>query len=107
VTDAAGHPAVVVPVAPRGSGDGRVRLLGVHPDSPYVARLAQESPRPATLGAGVGEPVAWRRRAPRPASRDRMVHSDDGVHLTTETQVPDVLAADDLLAQEAFARQPG
>jgi hypothetical protein len=36
-----------------------------------------------------------------------MVHSDDGVHLTTETQVPDVLAADDLLAQEAFARQPG
>ena len=28
VTDSAGLPAVVVPVSPRGSGDGRVRLMG-------------------------------------------------------------------------------
>ena len=87
VTDPAGHPAVVVPVGPRGSGDGRVRLLGVHPDSPYVARLARPSRRPARL--------------------ERVVHSDDGVHLDTETQASDVLAADDPLAREAFARQPG
>jgi hypothetical protein len=39
VTDPQGHPAVVVPVAPRGSGDGRVRLLAAHPGSRYANRL--------------------------------------------------------------------
>jgi hypothetical protein len=39
VTDSDGHPAAVVPVSPRGSGDGRVRLLAVHPGSPYTDRL--------------------------------------------------------------------
>ena len=39
VTDSAGLPAAVVPVSPRGSGDGRVRILAAHPDSVYVRRL--------------------------------------------------------------------
>jgi hypothetical protein len=49
VTDSDGSPAAVLPVAPRGSGDGRVRLLAVHPGSPYAHRLAAAHP---TLGAG-------------------------------------------------------
>lgn len=39
VQDPDGHSAAVVPVAPRGSGDGRVRLLAVHPGSAYSQRL--------------------------------------------------------------------
>jgi hypothetical protein len=39
VTDAQGLPAVVVPMAPRGSGDGRVRLIAASPDSQYAPRL--------------------------------------------------------------------
>jgi hypothetical protein len=41
VTDPEGLPAVVVPVARRGSGDGRVRLIAAHPDSRYVRRLVE------------------------------------------------------------------
>ena len=33
VQDSEGHPAAVVPVAPRGSGDGRVAVLWAHPGS--------------------------------------------------------------------------
>lgn len=36
VTDDEGHPAAVVPVAPRGTGDGRVHVLWTHPASMSV-----------------------------------------------------------------------
>jgi hypothetical protein len=48
VTDSKGNPAAVLPVAPRGAGDGRVRLLAVHPGSPYASRLEHGHP---ALGA--------------------------------------------------------
>jgi hypothetical protein len=79
VTDGSGLPAVVVPVSPRGSGDGRVRLLGVHPDSDYVPRLTG----------------ARRRRAGRPAG---------GVAVAPAADL-DLLDAGDPLARQAFARQ--
>jgi hypothetical protein len=47
VTDPDGHPAAVVPVAPRGSGDGRVRLLAVHPGSSYTSGLGSRGVRAA------------------------------------------------------------
>jgi hypothetical protein len=49
VTDPEGNPAAVLPVAPRGSGDGRVRLLAVHPGSPYAHKLSDAH---LALGAG-------------------------------------------------------
>lgn len=48
VTDPEGFAAAVLPVAPRGSGDGRVRLIAAHPNSRYMARLVSTAP---TLGA--------------------------------------------------------
>lgn len=39
VTDPEGYAAAVLPVAPRGSGDARVRLLAAHPNSRYIERL--------------------------------------------------------------------
>lgn len=78
VTDAAGLPAVVVPMSPRGSGDGRVRLIGVHPDSDYVPRLV-----PA--------------RVRSPAHGDGRAGAAGGDS--------DVLSAEDALARQAFAHQ--
>jgi Family of unknown function (DUF6424) len=52
VTDSAGLPAVVVPVSPRGSGDGRVRLLAAHVDSAYFRKLASPpAPAPSSMKA--------------------------------------------------------
>jgi hypothetical protein len=51
VTDDQHLPAVVVPTAPRGTGDGRVRLLGAHPDSRYVKRLLAQEERTAVTAA--------------------------------------------------------
>ena len=81
VTDSAGLPAAVVPVSPRGSGDGRVRLLAAHADSAYFRRLANP-PAPAPGPSGQPGPAA----APPAGQRD-------------------ILAADDPLAQQAFAAQ--
>ena len=78
VTDTDGHPAVVVPVAPRGSGDGRVRLLAAHPNSPYAHRLL------GTRGTDTAQ-------SPLPT--------------VAQQAGADVLADDDPLARQAFARQ--
>jgi hypothetical protein len=96
VTDPAGLPAVVVPVGARGSGDARVRLLAAHPDSVYIHHLSgsgappagHEEGRSATGGISPGPTLA----APQAALSD------------AEAQ-PDILPADDLLAQQAFADQ--
>ena len=87
VTDSAGRPAVVVPVSPRGSGDGRVRLLAAHADSEYFRRLAgphAHGPAPSGPGTQAAAPAAGPAAAGGP---------------------PDVLAADDPLARQAFAAQ--
>ncbi|TSB32716.1 DUF6424 family protein [Streptomyces sp. NBC_01525] len=78
VTDDSGLPAAVVPISPRGSGDGRVRLLAAHPSSPYAKRLT--SPGPAEPSARTEEALA--------SGEER-----------------NVLPADDLLAQQAFRKQ--
>ncbi|MDQ1663251.1 MAG: hypothetical protein QOJ68_3231 [Blastococcus sp.] len=91
VTDPEGLPAVVVPVARRGSGDGRVRLIAAHPDSRYVRKLIDvDAVRHAD---DVEEMVA---SAGTRRSHTAVLTDDD----------PDVLADTDPLAQEAFARQP-
>jgi hypothetical protein len=93
VTDSAGRPAVVVPVSPRGSGDGRVRLLAAHADSEYFHRLAgQHAPGPAPSGA-----------APSGAGTQAAAAPPAGPAVAGGP--PDVLAADDPLAQQAFAAQ--
>jgi len=72
---------VVVPVSPRGSGDGRVRLLAAHADSEYFHRLAgPHALGPAPSGTAPAGPAG-------------------------AVGQPDVLAADDPLAQQAFAAQ--
>jgi hypothetical protein len=81
VTDPDGLPAVVVPVAPPGSGDSRVRLLAVHPRSRYAARLM-----PAASGTAA---------AKTPRARLAAAPSGDRT----------ILAADDVLSQQAYARQ--
>ncbi len=81
VTDPAGLPAVVVPVSPRGSGDGRVRLLGVHPDSSYVRRLLPAR-QPARVSAAA-----------------------EGTTAETPGAAADLLDPDDPLARQAFAHQ--
>jgi regulator of extracellular matrix RemA (YlzA/DUF370 family) len=91
VTDPEGLPAVVVPVARRGSGDGRVRLIAAHPDSRYVQRLVEvDAVRHAEDGDTLIAAAGGRR------TRTALLTDDD----------PDVLADTDPLAQEAFARQP-
>ncbi|WP_405717741.1 DUF6424 family protein [Streptomyces sp. NBC_01537] len=45
VTDERGLPVVVVPLAPRGSGDGRVRVLAAHAASSYAERLVSPMAR--------------------------------------------------------------
>jgi hypothetical protein len=91
VTDADGLPAVVVPVGPRGSGDGRVRLIAAHPDSRYVQKLIEVD---AVRHAGdVDGNVASAGTRPM---RTALLTADDA----------DVLADSDPLAQKAFARQP-
>jgi hypothetical protein len=94
VTDPAGLPAVVVPVAPRGSGDGRVRLLAAHPRSSYIHRLAGPgSPvrqaAPAAAATGLGPDADAAEIAPGQVAGDQ----------------PDILPAEDPLARKAFAGQ--
>ncbi len=94
VTDPAGLPAVVVPVAPRGSGDGRVRLLAAHPRSSYIHRLA-----------GSGSPV---HPATSTAAATRLTpHADVTENAPDEVtgDQPDILPAEDPLAREAFTNQ--
>jgi Family of unknown function (DUF6424) len=86
VTDAAGLPAVVVPVSPRGNGDGRVRLLAAHPDSPYAHRLLH--------GPHTGQVVATRHPA-----------AGGPPHPRPPEDAGDLLAPDDPLALLAFAEQ--
>lgn len=90
VTDSAGRPAVVVPVSPRGSGDGRVRLLAAHVDSEYFHRLANP---PASAPAPAGAPAHAETVTAPPAGQ-----ASDG-------EQPDILPSDDPLAQQAFAAQ--
>jgi hypothetical protein len=91
VTDPQGFPAVVVPVARRGSGDGRVRLIAAHPGSRYVRKLIEvEEARHAGDVDGIA------------ASSGRR---PDRTALMTDADA-DVLPDTDPLAQEAFARQP-
>jgi hypothetical protein len=86
VSDPAGLPAVVVPVSPRGSGDGRVRLLAAHPRSSYIHRLS-----------GPGSPV----HPAAPPTATAHLAADAG----PASAAPDILAADDPLARTAFAGQ--
>jgi hypothetical protein len=97
VNDPAGLPAVVVPVAPRGSGDGRVRLLAAHPRSSYIHRLAGPgSPvHPATAG------TAAPRLAPDAGAAGAAGNAPDKI----AGDQPDILPADDPLARKAFTRQ--
>lgn len=90
VTDSAGRPAVVVPVSPRGSGDGRVRLLAAHVDSEYFHRLANP-PAPALALAGAAAHTET-------VTAPRAGQVSDG-------EQPDILPSDDPLAQQAFAAQ--
>jgi hypothetical protein len=97
VNDPAGPPAVVVPVAPRGSGDGRVRLLAAHPRSTYIHRLA-----------GPGSPVhpaasaaAATRLAPDAGPAGAAGNAPDKI----AGDQPDILPAEDPLARKAFTRQ--
>jgi uncharacterized protein DUF6424 len=54
VTDSEGHPAAVVPVAPRGAGDGRLHVLYTHPGSALHAehQAAAMAGQPHILHAG-------------------------------------------------------
>jgi hypothetical protein len=91
VTDPDGLPVVVVPVARRGSGDGRVRLIAAHPDSRYVRKLIEvEEARHLGDVDGIAAAVGTRR------TRTALMTDADA----------DVLPESDPLAQEAFARQP-
>lgn len=85
-------PAVVVPVSPRGSGDGRVRLIAAHPESSYIHRLAGSgSPRhPQAAPAADGM-----RLAPDAGAAGNAPDTDAG-------DQPDILPAEDPLAREAF-----
>jgi hypothetical protein len=86
VTDPDGLPAVVVPVAPPGSGDSRVRLLAVHPHSAYAARLIPAaSSRSEEFAAAASRPAGPAAAAPE---GDRSI-----------------LDPDDVLSQQAYARQ--
>lgn len=79
VRDPAGLPAVVVPVSPRGKGDGRVRLLAAHPDSVYIERL---------IGPDAGHQ-----------------HGINESFLAAAENHADILAGTDPLARQAFAGQ--
>jgi hypothetical protein len=96
VTDSVGLPAVVVPVRPRGSGDARVRLLAAHPASVYIHRLSGSGAPPT--GHAEGRPVTEGISPDLTAAAPQTASSDTGGQ-------PDILAADDPLAQQAFARQ--
>lgn len=105
VTDPAGLPAVVVPVAPRGSGDGRVRLLAISPVSEYATLLAA----PTGLGDGA-EPRAGHGVAPHEAGAFSLDEDGHPRALSAgesedRRRVPPILPADDPLAREAFSRQ--
>lgn len=82
VLDPTGHPAVVVPVAPRGSGDGRVQLLAAHAGSDYAHQLL---------------------------TRTHAVMEVDGADRSVagaeQAGAAVILPADDPLARQAFARQ--
>jgi hypothetical protein len=80
VKDPDGLPAVVVPVSPRGAGDGRVRLLAANPSSVYVDRLQAKRRADPRSGLRVSRPIGF----------------EEG---------PDVLDAADPLAIQAFRRQ--
>ena len=89
VTDPEGLPAAVVPVAPRGSGNGQVRLLAVHPSSRYVRHLL---PPGGTVETAV--PDARHGSGFVPTGRPEAGPAD-----------PALLAADDPLARAAFVNQ--
>jgi hypothetical protein len=78
---------IVVPVSPRGSGDGRVRLLAAHVASRYIRRLAPGE-GPAADQADSGGAAGLGAGAAGAAGRQS-----------------DVLPADDPLARKAFAAQ--
>lgn len=80
VRDEEGQPTAVAPVGPRGSGDGRVRVLFATPGTRLEARLAAATPPPDD------------RRGLLAPSRD-----DESEGL--------ILPADDPLARQAFRKQ--
>jgi hypothetical protein len=93
VTDDQGLSAAVVPVAPRGSGDGRVRLLAAHTASRYISRLQEMTP--------TGEPSGAADAAAGGADEE----APDDAGLAAGAEDPDVLPDDDPLAVQAFAGQ--
>jgi hypothetical protein len=96
VTDSAGLPAVVVPVGARGSGDARVRLLAAHPDSVYVHHLTGPGAPPAAHEEG--------RTATGETTPDLLAAAPQAASSGAGEQ-PDILPANDPLAQQAFADQ--
>jgi hypothetical protein len=86
VQDSTGNPAAVVPVASRGSGDGRVRVLYATPGTPLAEELAKTAaPTPAEGLVGDIDPDA----VAEPLSQGLILNEDS------------------LLAQQAFSKQPG
>lgn len=81
MTDPAGLPAAVVPVAPRGSGNWHVRVIAAHPQSAYANRLAP--PDHVSSTADHSQTLLARGR---PSG-------------------PDVLGRNDYLTRQAFAAQ--
>ncbi|GHC60312.1 DUF6424 family protein [Streptomyces cinnamoneus] len=80
VADEQGLPVAVVPLSPRGSGDGRVRVLAAHAGSPYAARL---------VGAGA----------------EAHVGAAELVEARGAEWDSTILPPDDRLAREAFRHQ--
>jgi hypothetical protein len=105
VTDADGLPAVVVPVAPRGSGDGRVRLLAVSPESEYAALLDAPTHPDDDVHPTADDAFAQGDADAIPLDQDE---HDDGLQARPSAdrgRGDPILPADDLLAREAFSKQ--
>ncbi len=71
VTGPAGRPAVVVPVAPQGSGDGRVLLLAGQPGSIYADRLLHSSTASQHISTELPTGPTTQCPSPRPPRRGR------------------------------------
>jgi len=85
VQDTTGSPTAVVPVANRGSGDGRVRVLYATPGTPLAEKLSQTAP-PAAAGEAIAPEI------------------DSGV-IAEPMKEGLILDENDLIARRAFSKQ--
>jgi hypothetical protein len=89
-----GGVAAVVPVAPRGSGDGRTRLL--------FAAVPPETSAPELLARLTGPPPG---EQPLTAGEGLVGEAGPGAGPEAGAADPMILSADDPLSRQAFARQ--